>query len=404
MKFSVIIVVYWVVGVQDASQGLLVVERKGWGGRVPWSELERWSGGRGGRASVCGTPCVCVVQSDGQLLVDCSMAQTSADVASSFTSPPPMLADYKNATVRLVLMSSELLGLDDHSFNNLSFTHIHVKYNHALARLAEKAFWSSRATLRVLDLRNNNITMFPLINLKVFQQLQFISLDDNGLSEVPAGVSELPAVLHLSISNNRLHTLHQFALTSLPSLQFLDLHSNRLEYLPPQLALLSALRSLMLWGNPITTLPQGSFHGLRSLEYVDLSYTNVIEVGISSMETPTSAPWFLSFRHTPITKLSETAFHNGSLPSWVDLRETGLQSLDQAFFQPLLQHMAQQNIVHNDWGKPQLWIHNEELACDCSIKWLVTNTTLLNHVSGRCNDKNINMRFLDPDYFNIFCF
>ncbi|XP_045597696.2 leucine-rich repeat-containing G-protein coupled receptor 6 [Procambarus clarkii] len=338
------------------------------------------------------------------LLVDCSMAQATADVVQSFaSSPPPSLAN-KNATVRLVVMSSELPGLDDDSFGNVSFTHVHIKYNHGLDHVAPDAFSASRSTLRVLDLRNNNLTTFPLANLRSFEQLQFLSVDDNGVSEVPDRVSELASLVHLSASNNRLHTLHPSALTSLPLLQFLDLHSNHLDYLPHQLAFLPALRSLIVWGNPITTLSPGSFRGMRSLEYVDLSYTNIKEVGVSSMETPTSSPWFISFRRTPITKLSEAAFHNGSLPSWVDLRETGVQSLNQAFFQPLLHNMAQQNIVHNDWGKPQLWIHNEDLACDCSIKWLVTNTTLLHHVSGRCNDKNINVRFLDPDYFNIFCF
>ncbi|ROT73898.1 hypothetical protein C7M84_007623 [Penaeus vannamei] len=239
--------------------------------------------------------------------------------------------------------------------------------------------------------------------LAAFRRLQYLSVDDNGVEAVPEGVSGLEQLLHLSLANNRVESLHPRALTSLPSLLHLDLHSNRLLALPPQLSALPALRSLLLWDNPFTTLPAGFLGGLHSLEFLDLSYTGVKEIQPTALATPTSVPWFVNLKRTPITELTSSAFINGSLPYWLDLRETGLRSLDQSF-QAILQHMASKNIVHIDWGKPQLWLENEDLACDCSIKWLVTNATLLKHVSGRCNDKNINLRFLDPDYFNIFCF
>ncbi|XP_071529448.1 oplophorus-luciferin 2-monooxygenase non-catalytic subunit-like [Panulirus ornatus] len=320
MKACVVVVVWVFVGVGGASEWPQVTGGDGWGGqeRMPWSESGRWSGGRGGRvASVCGPPCVCVMEGSGVLLVDCSMVQASQAVVQGFVAAPPSPPPRKDSIIRLVIMSSELPGLYDDSFGNVSFTHVHVKYNHGLGHVAEHAFRASRMSLRVLDLRNNNFTIFPLPNLKSFSQLQFLSVDDNGMSVMPGSVSGLASLVHLSASNNRIHILEPSALTSLPSLQFLDLHSNRLAYLPVQLAFLPALRSLVLWGNPITTLPQ---------EFYISHLTN----------------------------------------------------------------------LH--------YLPDEDLACDCSIKWLVTNTTLLHHVSGRCNDKNINLRFLDPDYFNIFCF
>lgn len=192
----------------------------------------------------------------GSLVVDCSMAQIPQDVAQGFAQSPPPQRKY--SIVRLVVMSSELPGLDDHSFGNVSFTHVHVKYNHGLGRVSEDALGASRGTLRVLDLRNNNLTAFPLsATLRVFKKLQFLSLDDNEVRDVPASVSGLGSLVHLSASNNLLQELHPSALTSMPALRFLDLHSNRLTYLPPQLAYLTALRSLILWGNPIASLPHG---------------------------------------------------------------------------------------------------------------------------------------------------
>ncbi|XP_037772647.1 leucine-rich repeat-containing G-protein coupled receptor 4-like [Penaeus monodon] len=325
-------------------------------------------------------------------------------VAAAARGPARRRGGGGDAVVRLVVMSSELPALEDDSFGNVSFTHAHVKYNHALARVSPHALRSSLATLRVLDLRNNNLTAFPLAEqLGAFRRLQYLSVDDNGVEVVPEGVSGLEQLLHLSLANNRVESLHPRALTSLPSLLHLDLHSNRLLALPPQLSALPALRSLLLWDNAFATLPAGFLGGLHNLEFLDLSYTGVKEIQPTALATPTSVPWFVNLKSTPITELTTSAFINGTPPYWLDLRETGLRSLDQSF-QAILQHMASKNIVHIDWGKPQLWLENEDLACDCSIKWLVTNATLLKHVSGRCNDKNINLRFLDPDYFNIFCF
>lgn len=257
----------WVAADAAAESPEVVGVGGAWrGGRVPWSD---WGRGRGGRASSsCGPPCVCVADGAGAgVVVDCSMALEPRAVVQGFrASPPPPAAPPGedsgggggDAVVRLVVMSSELPALEDDSFGNVSFTHAHVKYNHALARVSPHALRSSHATLRVLDLRNNNLTAFPLAEqLAAFRRLQYLSVDDNGVEAVPEGVSGLEQLLHLSLANNRVESLHPRALTSLPSLLHLDLHSNRLLALPPQLSALPALRSLLLWDNPFTTLPAG---------------------------------------------------------------------------------------------------------------------------------------------------
>lgn len=259
-------VVAWAAWAGAAAEPPEVVGASGaWRGeRVPWAG---WGRGRGGRASSsCGPPCVCVADAGAAVVVDCSMALEPRAVVQGFrASPPPPAAPPGDggggggdAVVRLVVMSSELPALEDDSFGNVSFTHAHVKYNHALARVSPHALRSSLATLRVLDLRNNNLTAFPLAEqLGAFRRLQYLSVDDNGVEVVPEGVSGLEQLLHLSLANNRVESLHPRALTSLPSLLHLDLHSNRLLALPPQLSALPALRSLLLWDNAFATLPAG---------------------------------------------------------------------------------------------------------------------------------------------------
>lgn len=354
---------------------------------------------REARSAKCGGgQCACVAADHGLLLVDCSRAESTVILEEeeillpASTSPP--------SEVRLVIMGSELTAL--HSLGNTSITRIHFKYNPGLSHISSAALLPSTSTLLVLDLRNNNLTS-PLNIDGSFERLQFLSLDDNALDTIPQWVSNTPSLVHLSLANNVINHLAVAALTTLPRLQFLNLHKNRLAS-PPANMRLPMLRSLVLQGNPITSLPPDVFWELPSLEYLDLSHSLVSQLPPRCLSTPTTRPWLLSLAHTPLQTLPAAAQQGGNPALWMDLRGTLISSLDEAAFRPMLAAMALTNVVHADWGRPQLWLHNSALSCDCSAKWLTTNSTLLRHASGRCNDKNIQLRFLDPDYFNVFCF
>ncbi|KAF2353691.1 Leucine-rich repeat [Trinorchestia longiramus] len=366
------------------------------------AEGERWTVSdtaiaRGSRsAAKCGEECACETNKEGLLLIDCSRA----------VNPDVLQKDWMEVgsgeanEVRLVIMGSELTAIN--SLGNISITRAHFKYNPSLSFIDENALQQSTESLLVLDLRNNNLTS-PLTINGFFKNLQFLSLDGNVLASVPQWVSGSQNLMHLSLANNLITHVASDDLSDLPNLQFLNLHKNKL-VTPPENLQLPALRSLVLQANPIMQMPSGTWQALPALEYVDLSHTAVVGLAAGSLSTPTPRPWLLSLAHTPIAKLPIHAWQRGALAHWVDLRGTQLSTLEEADLRPLLTNMAGRNVVHADWGRPQLWLHNEELSCDCSAKWLATNATLLRHASGRCNDKNIQLRFLDPDYFNVFCF
>ncbi|CAL4171624.1 unnamed protein product, partial [Meganyctiphanes norvegica] len=314
--------------------------------------------------------CVCLPE-DGRgdaltpgLLVDCSMALAPETIYQGFAAAPPLVPP-PGAITRLVIMSSELTYMQEDSFANVSFSHIHIKYNHALASLTPDALRSSESSLRVLDLRNNNLTEVVL-PLAAFKELQFLSLEANGLHEA-AAVALMPSLLHLSLANNILHHMPSHALTGLPELQFLDLHSNRLQVVPPQIANLHNLRSLLLAGNPITTLHAGMLSGLNNLEVLDVSETLVSVPESGSLATPTSSPWLLNLRNTPLQKLPFKSFGTGILPAWVDLRNTEVSDLMEEDFRPLLENMEVLNIIHTDWGQPQIWASSDHLT-NCNGK------------------------------------
>ncbi|XP_018021440.1 leucine-rich repeats and immunoglobulin-like domains protein 2 [Hyalella azteca] len=351
---------------------------------------------RGSRsAAKCDDECSCETNKEGLFLIDCSRAINPDVLREGWSDAEPGTSE-----VRLVIMGSELTALN--SLGNISITRAHFKYNPSLSFIAETALLSSAESLLVLDLRNNNLTS-PLNIEGDFMNLQFLSLDGNILETVPEWVNGCKSLLHLSLANNLITHVAPGTLNNLPNLQFLNLHKNMLTS-PPGNLKLPSLRSLVLQANPITEMTPGAWHDLKSLEYVDLSYSELSTLQEGSLSVATERPWLISLAHTPLTHLPQHAWLGGVLAHWVDLRGTHITTLDERDFRPLLSSMALKTVVHADWGRPQIWFHNDVLSCDCDAKWLATNATLLRHASGRCNDKNIQLRFLDPDYFNVFCF
>ncbi|XP_076035622.1 uncharacterized protein LOC143021784 [Oratosquilla oratoria] len=386
-----------VVGLQDLEES----------SRMPSVQWGRATGTtRAARGSACQGPCLCIVEND-LLIMDCSMVESHSNLTQAFegitwASIVPLGVNISKA--QLVLQSSEITRLPPDAFGGVAFHSVHAKYNHALGPLEEGVLRASYNTLRVLDLRNNNMTSFALSDLRSFEGLEFMSLDDNKVLLLPAWVSGLPRLVHLSLANNIIAALHPEALKGMPALQFLDLHSNRLASVPKAIGDLPNLRSLLLWGNPITTLEPGCVGGLQSLEYLDLSHTLISTLKEEHLWTNTTSPWFLSLHQSPISTIHPRAFHPDHLPFWLDLGDSQVTTLEQEVFLPLVKHMAKQYVVHTDWGKPQIWLTNDVLTCDCSAKWIITNVTLLRHVTATCTHKNIHLRLLDSDFFNIFCY
>ena len=203
----------------------------------------------------CAGVCICTLSSPMVLIVDCSRAGIEPDLFELLRNhkfPVP-----EGGEVRVVIMSSELVFLNNGIFSTLGLTQMHVKYNHGLSIISRSVFNASSSSLRVLDLRNNNLTHFPLGTLNGLENLEFLSLDDNKISLIPEWMSNVTSLIHLSLANNKIASISEGGLTKLENLRFLDLHNNELRTLPAPLSHLSNLRTLIIWGNPIISLPSG---------------------------------------------------------------------------------------------------------------------------------------------------
>uniref|UniRef100_A0A8B9JB97 Leucine rich repeat containing 2 n=1 Tax=Astyanax mexicanus TaxID=7994 RepID=A0A8B9JB97_ASTMX len=131
--------------------------------------------------------------------------------------------------------------------------------------------------LRVLDIPKNGFTMLPpeigkLVNLKELnvnynklsiippelgecENLEKLEMTANGdLSELPFELSNLKALKHLDLAENKFATI-PICVLRMSSLQWLDMSNNRLTDLPEDIDRLSDLQTMFLHKNKLTYLP-----------------------------------------------------------------------------------------------------------------------------------------------------
>nr|XP_018667143.1 leucine-rich repeat-containing protein 69 isoform X3 [Ciona intestinalis] len=148
------------------------------------------------------------------------------------------------------------------------------------------------AQLEVLNLGNNDFEDIPvvlqhlkkLLKLHLFgnalknlnsnvlgsmQQLTFLNLNNNLLTELPPEISRLEALQVLSVCNNQLQNFPS-QICNLPKLHELRASHNELESLPLEIGFLQNLSKLYISQNKIKELPEG-LGKLRKLHLLDIA-------------------------------------------------------------------------------------------------------------------------------------
>lgn len=285
---------------------------------------------RRARTLSCVESCLCTNVHDDYLVVDCSLA---ANGIGLFQELPISTSATKK--LRLLITGSELEKLHEKAFSGLEFHKIHIKYNHGLSNIPSKVFEESKKTLEVLDLRNNNFSSFPLRNLSIFENLEFISMDDNLLQEIPNLISNHEKLVHLALGNNKVRQIAPGALMNLPLLKFLDLHGNLLVVLDTPFFGLSSLHSLILSDNPLKTITPGEYRAvnttttsisittntnnnlsgvlknLPSLEILDLSFCLLKLLHAGALAIASCKPLYINLARNPISSLEARTFNSG---------------------------------------------------------------------------------------------
>nr|XP_060623970.1 transforming growth factor beta activator LRRC33 [Anolis sagrei ordinatus] len=141
-----------------------------------------------------------------------------------------------------------------------------------------------------LFLDTNHIEMLKNESLVQYQDLQTLSLCDNGLEIIQAGAFlGTWSLRHLSLANNVLATNYSVtaaALRTLPALRKLDLSGNLLteDMMDTMIQHLSSLESLSLARNAIMRLDDRHFKNLPNLWHLDLQQNYIFEIEAGAFE------------------------------------------------------------------------------------------------------------------------
>ncbi|CAG0884308.1 unnamed protein product [Darwinula stevensoni] len=278
--------------------------------------------------------------------LDCSRARTSEEISSAFRTgswPTTRFWEFRledNEDVKK--LPKGVLGLV--SFQAIRIDNTNVETVHPSAIL------QSNDRLLVLEIQNSRLKAFPSHILPQLPNLLTLNLRNNSLTVLPAVESFNLRVLHLPFNNITRVEEDGWAT---PNLRVLDVGSN-LKGKPHDFLYLYDLAKTTASSNLGPTLSTGllQFNSL-TLKTVGLSEN---KIAIIEPDAITGL--------TPDTEV----FLNGN----------NISKLPEEVFRPMLELLSQ--------GTGALHLQENPIECDCTLDWLVSDSTILKSVRGTCVD------------------
>ncbi|XP_049630098.1 E3 ubiquitin-protein ligase LRSAM1 isoform X2 [Suncus etruscus] len=129
-----------------------------------------------------------------------------------------------------------------------------VHTNHLSTLLPKSCSLLSLATIKVLDLHDNQLTVLP-DDLGQLTALQVLNVEKNQLTSLPRSIGHLAQLQTLNVKDNRLKELPD-TLGELRSLRTLDISENEVQRLPQMLAHVRTLETLSLDASSMVYPPQ----------------------------------------------------------------------------------------------------------------------------------------------------
>ena len=205
-----------------------------------------------------------------------------------------------------------------------------------LARVCEDITTGHLAEVRILIVRDPELTTLQTNDFRGLIALEYLLLDRNSLTSLPEHVfSEVSSLKELWLQANSLSTLPEGIFQGLNSLRELYLYRNSLSVLPPKVFRgLGNLRELRLWENSLSELPEGIFQGLSKLETLQLSdnrFSQLPEGVFDSLENLRS----LGLALNPLNRLPEGIFQRLSNLERLYLSNNSLEDLSENLFKGL---------------------------------------------------------------------
>uniref|UniRef100_A0A8C3WU80 Leucine rich repeat and sterile alpha motif containing 1 n=1 Tax=Catagonus wagneri TaxID=51154 RepID=A0A8C3WU80_9CETA len=129
-----------------------------------------------------------------------------------------------------------------------------VHTNHLTSLLPKSCSLLSLATIKVLDLHDNQLTALP-DDIGQLTALQVLNVEKNQLTSLPQSIGNLMQLQTLNVKDNKLKELPD-TLGELRSLRTLDISDNKVQRLPQMLAHVRTLETLSLDASSMVYPPQ----------------------------------------------------------------------------------------------------------------------------------------------------
>ncbi|XP_068241563.1 oplophorus-luciferin 2-monooxygenase non-catalytic subunit-like [Palaemon carinicauda] len=305
-------------------------------------------------------PCICTVNDDYSMDMDCSKIRSEEDLQHAFSKKFPF---YKFRKL-IIENNDNFRVLGEGALGNASFEEININ-NCALNEIELHALHHSRGTLESLRLNDNKLWSFPSFDLTQFPKLSYFSAQRNSFTVFPELVSYSLKTLFLD-GNNFEHLLSESTTKGLPSLEIISLQNCSLTELSPE-----------------------SFSSNIHLSAVNLGFNSLthLQYGTVNLSGPNSQ---LSLHSNKITHLPKGSF--SGVKMIMDVRDNFLEELEEAVWRPLLEDNV------------SLTLEGNPFVCGCDIAWLIVNQNLLDKVADRptCHDGEAFID-LDPHIYEALC-
>lgn len=187
-----------------------------------------------------------------------------------------------------------------------------------LREIPEHSFTGLEKSLQDVDLSENQLKIFPMLSLKLLENLRVLRLSINRISTFDSNRTanlyrnyQLHALSLLDLSSNNFMAIQEDSLRPFPSLKTLSLYSNQITSVHKNsFKFLKDLVSLDMSHNRIIYLDASLFERNKRLKTIDLSHNHIHSINGVFCNLPKLHEIFLSENN--ILELSSDAFTNST--------------------------------------------------------------------------------------------
>ncbi|XP_013776365.1 oplophorus-luciferin 2-monooxygenase non-catalytic subunit-like [Limulus polyphemus] len=272
-------------------------------------------------------PCEC----EGSAVIQCNKAKTTSEVVESFKQK---FEDF-GAFGTFHMKNTPVSKIPSRLFGPAKFYSFRITGNLNLNSVEDNAFAGSEPFAEHIDISNNAISSPSVFQaISKLDQLKYINLENNSLTEVPNNAFGNQALQFISLRYNKIQSVGQYAFQHLANLERLDLRNNL-----------------------ITLLQDNVFDFVKTT----VDYTSI------------------ALENNKISDVSNNALV-GLKRSEVLLSNNLLTTLKAEAFQSYFEKIVQFN------GRA-IVLKDNPFYCDCRVKWIVENKSYWPYIGAMtCHD------------------